>query len=56
MNTQYEVILKCKQEKKMPVISPYMISKNQFDRIQEIVHENDRKSNEKYQYNGRKGE
>ena len=40
MNTVYTAILKCEQKGRLPIISPYMISKNQYDRIQEIVHEN----------------
>ena len=41
--TSYKVILECKQDNKSPVISPVIspsnINKEQYNRIQEIVHE-----------------
>ena len=40
MNTKYEVITKCMQEKQNPVIGSYTVSKDQYMRIQAIVHEN----------------
>ena len=39
MNTKYEIITKCKAEKQNPVIGSYTVSKEQYMRIQAIVHE-----------------
>jgi hypothetical protein len=40
MNTIYKVIFECKENGKSPRMSPYNISKNQFDRMMAIAHEN----------------
>jgi hypothetical protein len=40
MNTTYKVIFECKENGKSPRMSPYNISKGQFDRMMAIAHEN----------------
>ena len=55
MNTKYEVITKCMQEKQNPVIGSYTVSKEQYNRIQAIVHENDRKPDDKYPFTNKWG-
>ena len=55
MNTKYEIITKCKAEKQNPVIGSYTVSKEQWMRVQEIVHENDRKPDDKYPFMNKKG-
>jgi hypothetical protein len=44
MNTIYKVIFECKEAGKSPRMSPYNISRNQFDRMMEIAHENSPKT------------
>ena len=39
MNTTYKVILECKQEDKMPIITPFNIGKDQYNQIMKIIHE-----------------
>jgi hypothetical protein len=53
MNTNYKVILECRQEDKMPIITPYPISKGQYDQIMKIVHDNNEKAHKKSYSHGR---
>ena len=51
MTTNYKVILECKQEGKMPIITPFNLSKAQYHEIMKIVHAaNNRKKDYPYGY------
>ena len=54
MNTTYKITMECKQEKKMPVITVYNVSQDQYERIREISQENTQKSKEKYPFMNKK--
>ena len=43
--TTYKVIPECRSDGKMPIISPFVISKDQYDQIQKIVHETQSRKN-----------
>ena len=55
MNTTYKITMECKQEKKMPVITVYNVSQDQYQRIREVAQENTQKSKEKYPFIYNKG-
>jgi hypothetical protein len=40
MNAEYRVILERREPGKIPVISPYSVSKAKYDECQKIVHKN----------------
>lgn len=44
----YKVILECKQDGENPRISPFNISKEQYNLIQVIVHQNQKKNGGNY--------
>lgn len=41
--TTYKIIMECKQEGQMPIITPKSVTKEEYHEIMKIIHKNDKK-------------
>jgi len=49
----HKVTLECREDGKMPIITPYNISKVQYDQIMKIVHDTNEKAHKRSYSHGR---